>query len=513
MGEPHPQRRRGVLAAALALAVLLLVPGGVFAWRSLDGAGTQPHDVLPADAVGYFRLDLDPSASQKIEAMRFLRKFPAIGDALGGVADDEDLRKRVIDEFTAATGCDIDFEADVEPWLGDRLGGAMLPPTGEGTDPEFAVALQIEDQDAAEATIQQGLACGDPGADEFGRVYSDGYLILSDTQENAERHAAWAQESSLSSNSEFTEAMKLLGDQGVASMWFSSAGMFDAFEMPGAEMHPSDAFYDPDMPSMDDMRAMFEGAYRSVAMAFRFDSDYAEIASVITGDAYTELSGGGVRADVPEDTTLLLGFANGDSYLRENWETLFEATPDQSRMIQGLAATAGLTFPDDLGTLFGENFVLTLDAQNVDIDAITTYGDMSSVGLGALVDTDADAAREVWEKLRRWAEWAEMPMDDLPLELTDDGYLIASSPEAGARLIEGGGLGDTDVYTTAVKDAANADAVFFVNVDTVEDLVTSFFDEPGNEDLVASLQAVQAIGYSAHIRDGHTEVTMRITAN
>ncbi len=71
----------------------MLGAGAVFAVQQLSGGGAQPADVLPGDAYGYVRLDIDPSAGQKIAAVRFLDKLPQVRDTLGG----DDPRKKLWD--------------------------------------------------------------------------------------------------------------------------------------------------------------------------------------------------------------------------------------------------------------------------------------------------------------------------------------------------------------------------------------------------------------------------------
>ncbi|NDL59849.1 DUF3352 domain-containing protein [Phytoactinopolyspora mesophila] len=511
--------RRGLLIGALVAAVIILVPGAVFAWRALDGGGTQPHDVLPGDSVGYLRLDLDPSATQKINAVRFLGQFPALDTA--GLTEDLDLREWMIEEFAADTGCDIGFTADVEPWLGDRMGAAALPPDDPHADPEFVLALQVEDDDAAETAMRKIQDCAGPGA---GHTYLDGYLILAETQQAADQHVQSARNSSLGDNPEFRQAMDQLGDPGVASAWISGIALFEAFE-PGmmddvvrrtnSTGALDDPFDDPlygDTPSPEELREMVEGSFRSVAMTFRFNSDYAEIASVVTGDLYNELGGDGVRADVPETTALLFGSSNLDTYVNEQWDTLLGSSPQDLAMLQGMAAAAGLRLPEDVGTMLGTNFVFAVDSERMDLESMIERDDFSSLDFGVQVRTEPDAFDETWQRLRVAAEWAAVPLDEVPLVPTDDGYVIASNDGYSSALIDGGTLGDSDVYTKAVKDADSADAVFFLHVDAVKDsLLTMMAGSGADEDLVRSVELIDAIGYSTRIQDGYTEATVRIT--
>ena len=62
-----PRRsRRGIVVAAL-VAGLLVLGGSGFAFASyLAGGGTQPEDVLPADTLGFVRLDLDTGCSSML---------------------------------------------------------------------------------------------------------------------------------------------------------------------------------------------------------------------------------------------------------------------------------------------------------------------------------------------------------------------------------------------------------------------------------------------------------------
>ena len=75
-GEPprSSRGRRTVLVAAAAVAVVAAVGVGAYGVVQLMSGGSSPATAVPADAVGYVSIDLDPSASQKIEAFKILRK-------------------------------------------------------------------------------------------------------------------------------------------------------------------------------------------------------------------------------------------------------------------------------------------------------------------------------------------------------------------------------------------------------------------------------------------------------
>lgn len=509
--QPEPgKRRRGLVAGVLAAAVVVVVPGAVVAWQALDGGGTQPHDVLPADALGYARIDLDPSAGQKIDAFRFLRKFPLFTEATGIEDDQADLRERVVDAFSAATGCDVSFSDDVEPWIGNRLGMAMLPPAGDGDEPGFALALQTDDQDAAEAAIDKVLGCEASGDAQMGRAFLDGYLIMTDTQENADRYAEAAAESSLNDNAEFTETMDLLGDPGIASAWTSGTALFDSFG-------GVDAFADlPEgagVPSGEEMRQLVDDSYRSAAVAFRFDDSYAEVAAVMTGEVYQSVDTDGVRADVPDDTTAFLGVAGGGQYAVDNWDALIGSYPGADDELGFLEEQTGITLPEDLATVFGEHFVVALGGGELDLGAIM-QGDLSTLDVGARVQTDPDAFQDFWDRIQGLAEDSGASLDGVPMQTIDDGYVIATNDDYADTLLDGGGLGDSDVYTTAVRDADDANTVFFLNFDAIEDDILAAAEGQGLSDSeLESIRALRALGASARVLDGHTEMSLRVTAD
>src|ERR1700709_2823057 len=112
-------RHTGLVAVA-SLAVVAALGAGAYAMVQLFDGGSSPAASVPASAIGYLRLDLDPSASQKIEAIKILRKFPALKDELK-IGSRDDIRRRLFEEIRKDGGCkSLDYDADVKPWIGER---------------------------------------------------------------------------------------------------------------------------------------------------------------------------------------------------------------------------------------------------------------------------------------------------------------------------------------------------------------------------------------------------------
>ena len=115
-----------MLYAVVVVLVAALIGGVTVAVRGLSGGGAQPEDALPGGAFAFAKVDLDPSAGQKINAMRFLRKFPALRDK---VSLNGDLREALFESVSESAGWEkLDFDKDVEPWLGSRVAIAAYPP-------------------------------------------------------------------------------------------------------------------------------------------------------------------------------------------------------------------------------------------------------------------------------------------------------------------------------------------------------------------------------------------------
>ena len=58
------------------MAVAGVAAAGAVVGTALSGGGDQPEQHLPGSAVLFAKVDLDPAASQKIDALRFLRTLP-----------------------------------------------------------------------------------------------------------------------------------------------------------------------------------------------------------------------------------------------------------------------------------------------------------------------------------------------------------------------------------------------------------------------------------------------------
>lgn len=506
--------RRGLVVGIIAGVVVALgLPLGAFAvFRFLSGGGTQPHDVLPGNAVGYFRVDLDPSGAEKIDAMRFLRTFPAFEKYTRLTDDRADVREALVDAMLKDASCrDMTFADDVEPWLGNRFGIAVTPPPVDGDGEPGAVgALQVTDEEAAAKALGEIRACDgeSPDDDSGGWTYLDGYMLVSDNEDHAKGYAAAARRSPLAENPRFAEDMERLGDPGVASAWFDGQGLYQTFS---AQVigDPGPAGSEFDL-LRDQVRRQIDESYRSGAVAFRFDARYAELATVLTGSAYEQPENGGVAdLDLPESTALAFGFADGAEQVDKQWDALVDAYGGAPGRLE---RALGLQLPADLQTLVGDSFTLALDGTNLDFDAIANAGP-SALDLGVRVDTDPAAFSRIVEQLESLAARDGVPVD-LTIRESERGVIAALNDEYAGTLATGSGLADTDAFQTAVPDSDTAQGVMFVNFDMFEPSVTKAmqgFSGPEAGEVTDNLAKIEALGMSATNHDGYGAAALRIT--
>jgi hypothetical protein len=507
-GGSGGRSRRGLIAGVIAIVLAVLLGGvGYAAYTNLSGGGPQPAASLPHNAVAYFRIDMDPSAGQKIEALRLLSKFPAFSEETGITDDAQDLRRKFF-EYIQDNGGEcpgVNYDRDVAPWIGDRLGVAVLPPAARGSKPSFAVALQVSDQSKGiRGFAALNAQCGGSISDYGVARGPDGYLVFAKTQALASRYAAEATDSPLSDNDRFNADMNALGDPGVVSFWLDYNSVSDVL--------PAGA-----LPAGTRITDFTRGA-DSMAAALRFNQSYIEFAGVATGVDVPESTIGNPIVRLPDTTFAAFSLSNGGTYIDQLWHALADAMHTQGRSLDSLSAQieqeTGLVLPEDLKTIVGDNVTLAMDSKGLDFAEVQNSGDTSTLPLGARFQTDPDKFAAVYQKL---VNYASAQGGDLPLTKVDgDGFVtVSTSPDYAHELSKDGGLGDTEKFRNAVPDADSAAAVFYLDFDSVETQILNAVREGGgSQRVINNLKPLSSIGISSHVRDDHVvDAIVRITVN
>lgn len=513
MGAPS-SNRRSILLVALAVIAALVIGGGAWAvTRSLAGGGNQPASALPAETAAYVRLDIDPSLGQKIAAVRFL----------DGLDDDvlDDLRegdfRETFFEWMAEDDPafeSLDYQDDIEPWLGDRMGMGIVP-NGE-SEPYFGIALQVKDEEAAEAGLTKMREMDDTpgGEDALDWFFHNGYAVLTPTG-TVDELKGMVEEGTLADQETFREDLSALGDQGVLSGWI--------------DMEPLAALADSAMAqeSVDDMSALapsgalgmlgttgsagdaLTGRY---AAALRFAEDNIEVHGVSRGLEDMGIEGGEsahLVLDLPENTAAALSQEHGDQFLGRAYAMFKEQFPQEFAEAEAEASEMGLDLPDDLQTMLGSSLVVSVgpgitaleqDDENIDY-----------VEIAYRTATDTDKAEDILTRALDLVG-AEPEASELLVRRADDGVLtLGVSKPYVDTVAEGGALGNHRLFKNAVPNAADAHSVFYVNVNTFEDLYLKDITDSATRN---SLKQLAAVGFSSTMdAEGNADFTLRFIAD
>ncbi|GAA3175974.1 DUF3352 domain-containing protein [Nonomuraea roseoviolacea] len=486
--QPAGKSRKGwIIAVAAALAVVLLGGGAVWAVGAIGGGGTQPQDVLPPNAIAYARLDLDPAANQKLALFQIGRKFSVTKDAFTG----EDPRQALFDALKKDGGDDnlakMDFARDVDPWLGSRIGVAVMPPAAGGKEPEFAVAVQVKDEDAAKAGIAKLM-----GKDEkYGIAFRDDYALLTDEQAKADKYAA--ESGSLATAPDFSDDLDAVGEQGVLSFWtrIGEIGKLAAEDMDAEEA-----------------KALEQVKNARFAGALRFDSAYAELAGVVRGaEGLVDGDLEGARlSTLPASTAGALSVSGLDQIVTKKWadiEKSMAATPggaEFKQFVEQAKQTYGLQLPDDLATILGKNLTVAVDSEGLDGDQIKG---------GVRIVTDAAKAQAVYDKVEKAMAAGGQPAPKLAKVAGDGTFTVATTDEYAKKLAEEGTLGDSETFTTAVPDADKATFAVFVDLDKVE----KYYLQNMEGEEKANAQVLRAVGLSGTQTSTDATFSLRLLFN
>ena len=496
--EPPTRRAPWLLVAGVAALVLALVGGVTYGAAQLSGGGSQPEDALPAGAFGFLKVDLDPPAGQKVDGFRFMRKFPALRDRLG---DGDDLRRVVFEAVADGAGwSDVDFDAEVAPWMGKRIGVAAYPPPGNGPlpVPGAVVALQVTDGDAAEEGLGRLVSTlPGGGAGSPGFVVTGDYALLAATQQLADRAAADAEDGVLASDATLASDLAAAGD-GIMAAWVDLG--LAAESVGGAATALTGG--------LGGLGAPVGGATgRSTYVARFAGPDVFEVVGTATSPetAGWETSGVTGMESLPESSVAAFGLAGGDELVRTVYESVRSAVdeapgavqgPSFDEMVAAAEAELGLDLPDDVAALLGDNLLVALDG-----------GDRRSLQVGARLSTDTKRAERVLDLLEK-TTGGGFPV---VRERAGDDLVVASTPKQADRMAQAGSLGERAGFREALPDLGDADLALWVDVNGV---VGALLDGLGDGSPDENLEPIDGIGVTVSSRgDETTSFRVRLVTN
>ena len=479
--QPEPKKKRGKvipLIAALAM-VLVVAGGGIFAYGKLKG-GDQPSAVLPGTAVAYARVDLNPSAGQKVAAIRFLLKFPSVKDKLGLTGDKDDLRQKLFEQIKKYAGtdlADVDYDKDIKPWLGERAGIAALPPADGKDDPVVVLAVQVKNEGEATKGLDKLMANEDK---KPGRAFSNGYVLLGDDQATVDAAVATAKDNPLDKNAKFSSDMDKLGEQGFMSGWADMKGIAS-------------------ISGKVDSAALGGIGDASMATALRFDASYVELKGIAQGDTSIKVNSadaGDLITKLPDTTAGAIAVSGGENLVDTMWQQMDKASNGNIKQLtEQLTEETGLTLPDDLKSLLGKNLAVAIDKDSA-----------NGPKIAARMETDPAKAEPVVEKLTTLLH--ERSSANIPIETAkdDDTLVLATDKDYAEQVLKGGNLGQSENFKQALPDTKGAVAIEYVDFEAASSLSPRF---SSNKDL-AALRSGGLVARSTG--DGQAEFSLRVVA-
>ncbi|MQB00267.1 MAG: DUF3352 domain-containing protein [Actinobacteria bacterium] len=152
----RPRRRRWI---ALALVSVLLVGGVAYgAMRLFSHADDHAIDLVPKRSLAYANVFLEPSTAQRRAIRDLLERFPVKTPERA-----QDLIANLLDEPLSEIG--LQFERDVQPWLGDQIAGFALPPQSLEADLNGGVLIATTDEDATRVALEKYRRKNDLGTE------------------------------------------------------------------------------------------------------------------------------------------------------------------------------------------------------------------------------------------------------------------------------------------------------------------------------------------------------------
>jgi hypothetical protein len=439
---------------------------------------------------------------------------------VGSVAE---LRHKLGDGLVSQSHCQgLDYTSDIDPWLGDRAAVALvaLP----GADPHPVVVVQVKDEGKARQGLQKLAGCatgstGDTTSATTGYVVQNGWAILADSQDYAQKVADAAGHGSLADDATYQKWTKAVGEAGVLNAYASpDAGrdladkLGSLSQMFGPALGSSSSF---DATTSSDPLTEGLSTFKGGAATLRFTGDGIELAWAGDGSGanLSEVSGntGGTLVQrLPGDTAAALGVTLPKGWLERRLgqvSGLSGTGMTGDDFAREMSRQTGLDVPGDIETLLGSGVSLSV-RKDFDFEAAINSGNGAGLPIALTIKGDPPAIEAVLDKLR--GRLGDTP----PLGSDSAGDLEVIGPSADYRqqvLAGDSSLGDDGTFQGVVPDAGAAGSLLFVNIDALEPQIEKI--SAGDQQTLDNVRPLRAIGTSAWNDGGTVRFSFKITTN
>jgi hypothetical protein len=464
---------------ATVVAVTGVSVGGFMAYGALSGGGDQPEKHLPGTALAMAKVDLDPSAGQKIDAIRFVRKFPGGKD----LREDGDPRQQLWEKLTKGVK-NAPTWASAQQWLGDRAAVAVLPGDVKNIDNPVEPVLVLAVTDPAKAKADLATF------PDSGVAVTDGWAYVARTAAVASSALSTATTSPLTDNSTFAADMDRLGEDGVAAFWLDGDRFAKELgKLAGTGLLPG---------TFSGLAGADSKIQGHGAFALRFTGADMELTGTLVGGGQDSVQGKGTGVEaLPAGTLGAVGAGGLGKAVADNWSALLAQVKtvtgeDPQTTIDTFESEYGYSLPGDLVALLGDTLAVGVTGPGADGVPVA----------GARVQTKAANVDSLLTKLKGTIGDAGPSLETTTF---DGGYTIASTAEYAKTLASAGKLGSDPRFTAAAPDASGASVVLFADV---QGLVKAYGTSMSDTDR-ADLAPLEAVGLTVAVA-GNGDATLRL---
>ena len=254
----NPRLTLPVFLAAIAALLIAGCGGG----SDSSSEGTDPATVAPAKTPLYVDFTIRPEGEAK-------ENIEALAQKLAGIDNVGALIVSELEESASDEGEEVDFEKEIQPWLGERA-GFIYPKFEGGEFNDFAAAIQITDAEEAEDFIDKHV---EGGSEKFTdgsfegvdfKVGEDGTaigviddLLVIGAEESVFKEVVTASEgNSLADESVYTDAISNTPSDSAANAYVDIGGLIGEAEAGGEVDRSTKLFFENVGVELDEATAI-----------------------------------------------------------------------------------------------------------------------------------------------------------------------------------------------------------------------------------------------------------------
>lgn len=373
--------RTAVAATGVVACAALVAAGcGGSSGGSSDAAtDAAALDLVPKDALGYVVVDTDLDGEGWTQFDKLAKAFYADFEGVG-----EEVVKADSDD-------DVDYEKDVEPWLGESAGVAIIDVgasdsadedsdggDSSSSEPTMMGWIELTDRSAFEKFLESQDFKKDGTSGDFDlwvnedddtyMGVSDDYVVFTDSKEQIEARTTFDGDGILDAEG-VTDVVDDAGDGALATLVVSGEGVRSLVE----EDESLKAF-----GSAADIES-FDG----LAVSFSAEDDGLRLHGFASGSLTGDLEMGepSLVNDLPGSTLLAIGGNNLGGTLEDAVDGAGKDNPQVQQTIGQLSGVIGVDLAE-LAEAFGGQFAIALGAEDSALGAVAGSAVGAAMGGG-----------------------------------------------------------------------------------------------------------------------------------